>query len=119
MQKAYRQIGYSTYTIGNVPSRRNFEGNSGWVMVRTFPVRLLWRIGQAAFRQSDEYARRHGWRIEAGRFGLSRTYRHPGFDQFASCPDCGGSGLLVDVRCDRCSGTGRVTLSEPTPVGWE
>jgi hypothetical protein len=73
---------------------------------------LLGRIGHRAFRADDEFALQHGWRVRSDRLGLRRTYRHPGFNRLASCSDCHGSGLLADSRCDRCSGTGRVTLAE-------
>jgi hypothetical protein len=43
-------------------------------------VGLLRRVGQAAFRADDEFARRRGWTVEVGRFGLSRVYRDPRFD---------------------------------------
>ena len=77
---------------------------------------LLQRIGQRAFRADDEFALQYGWQITSDRLGLRRTYRHPGFDRLAGCPDCQGSGLLADVRCDQCAGTGRVTLGERAPV---
>jgi hypothetical protein len=41
---------------------------------------LLERAGQTVFRADDESARRHGWQVKAGRFGLSRVYRDPRFD---------------------------------------
>jgi RecJ-like exonuclease len=77
---------------------------------REFIEGLLERIGQRAFRVDDEFARRHGWQVTPDRRGLRRIYRHPGFDRLASCPDCHGSGLVAEATCDRCSGTGRVTL---------
>jgi hypothetical protein len=83
---------------------------------RDFIERLLERVGQRVFRADDEFALRHGWRVTPRRLGLARTYRHPGFDRLASCPDCHGSGLLEDARCDRCSGTGRVTLGQCVPT---
>jgi hypothetical protein len=73
---------------------------------------VLRRIGHRAFRADDEFARQHGWQITPGRLGLTRIYRHPGFSRLASCPDCHGSGRGPHARCDRCSGTGRVTLGE-------
>jgi hypothetical protein len=41
---------------------------------------LLQRPGQLLFRADDEFARRQGWQVETGRFGLSRVYRDPRFD---------------------------------------
>ncbi|HEY2638678.1 MAG TPA: hypothetical protein VGI66_02165 [Streptosporangiaceae bacterium] len=79
---------------------------------REFIEGLLERIREQTFRADDEFAVQHGWQITSDRRGLRRTYRHPGFDRLASCPDCHGSGLLADASCGRCSGTGRVTLGE-------
>jgi hypothetical protein len=79
-------------------------------MVRGFVAAPLLGIGRAVFRADDEFARRQGWRIQQGRFGLSRAYRHPGFDGLAVCPDCRGSGSRRGYGCGRCAGTGRVTL---------
>ena len=79
-------------------------------------VGLLGRIGHRAFRADDEFARQHGWQVSTGRLGLTRTYRHPGFNRLASCPECYGSGLIAGAGCDRCSGTGRVTLGPCAPA---
>lgn len=83
-------------------------------MAGEFAVALLRRIGQALFRADDEFARGQGWQVQQGRFGLSRAYRHPGFDGLAGCPDCCGSGSRRDAGCGRCAGTGRVTLETAT-----
>jgi hypothetical protein len=74
-------------------------------------------LRRALFRSDDELARQQGWQVQAGRFGLSRAYRHPGFDRLARCPDCGGSGLRAGADCDGCTGTGRVTLGRPSSSG--
>jgi hypothetical protein len=79
---------------------------------RDFIEVVLGRIGQRAFRADDEFALLHGWQVTPDRLGLRRTYRHPGFNRLASYADCHGSGLLADARCERCSGTGRVTLGQ-------
>jgi hypothetical protein len=85
-------------------------------MARRFAVDLLRRIGRSLFRKDDEFAREHGWQVQVGRFGLSRAYRHPGFDGLAGCPDCRGSGSRRGADCDRCAGIGRVTLDRrPSP----
>ena len=85
-------------------------------MAGGFAVDLLRRIGEALFRSNDEFARQRGWHIQNGRFGLSRAYRHPGFDGLAGCPDCRGSGARPGAGCGRCAGTGRVTLpGAPAP----
>ena len=83
-------------------------------MAETSLIDLLRRLGLAAFRTDDEFARQHGWQVAAGRLGLSRTYRDPRFDGLARCSDCHGSGRYADAACDRCSGTGRVTLGQPS-----
>ncbi len=78
-----------------------------------FVVGLLRRAGERIFRADDQFARHQGWGVEKGRFGLSRTYRHPGFDRLAACPLCSGRGQLEDTDCSRCAGTGRISLSDP------
>jgi hypothetical protein len=88
-------------------------------MAGGFAVDLLQRIGQALFREDDEFARRRGWHIQQGRLGLSRAYRHPGFDGLAGCPDCRGSGSRQGAGCGRCAGTGRVTLGRRPLPGQE
>lgn len=86
-------------------------------MTEPFVAGLLRRIGDALFRADDELAQRQDWQVHIGRFGLSRTYRHPGFDRLTRCPDCRGAGRRFDADCDRCSGTGRVTLGQSSPAG--
>jgi hypothetical protein len=86
-------------------------------MAGSFVVAPLRRIGQALFHKDDEFARRQGWQVQAGRLGLSRAYRHPGFDGLARCPQCYGSGTRLDTDCDRCSGSGRVTLDQRSSPG--
>jgi hypothetical protein len=82
-------------------------------MVQAFVPGLLRRLGEAVFGPDDARAVDRGWQVTVGRRGLSRTYRHPGFDWLVRCPDCQGSGLRRDVACGRCSGTGRVRLVGP------
>lgn len=77
---------------------------------------LLRRAGERIFRANDGFARDHGWGIETGRFGLSRTHRHPGFDRLAACPQCSGRGQHEATDCSRCAGTGRITLGDPAPA---
>ncbi len=85
-------------------------------MAESYVIRLLRRIGAAVFRKDDEFARQQGWEITEGRFGLSRTYRHPGFNELASCPVCRGIGSIAGTPCARCSGTGRVRLRRQVPA---
>jgi len=73
---------------------------------------LLQRVGEVIFSAHDEFARNQGWQISKGRFGLSRTVRHPGFDRLARCPECSGRGCSGQDDCDRCSGIGRITLGD-------
>lgn len=77
-------------------------------MADSYVIRLLRRMGAAAFARDDEFARRQGWRVRHGRLGLSRTYRHPAFDELATCPMCDGAESANDTECTHCSGTGRV-----------
>ena len=86
-------------------------------MAGGFMVYLLRRIGQALFREDDKLARQRGWHIQHGRLGLSRSYRHPGFDALAGCPDCRGSGSHRGAGCGRCAGTGRVALGQCAAPG--
>jgi DnaJ-class molecular chaperone len=81
-------------------------------MAESYVIRQLRRMGMTAFAKDDEFARQHGWQISLGRLGLSRTYRHPGFDELASCLACDGTGLADETTCVPCSGTGRVNRRE-------
>jgi hypothetical protein len=85
-------------------------GHSGrWAL----PATLVRAIGDHLFRDDDARARRHGWQVTSGHGGLSRTYRDPRFDLLQACPACSGSGHdEQDRECDRCAGTGRITLAE-------
>jgi len=42
--------------------------------------------------------------------GLGRRYRDPRVNALAECTWCRGAGLLADVPCVLCLGTGRVTI---------
>jgi len=69
--------------------------------------------GDRLFREQDESARRHGWDVQLRHGGLSRTYRDPRFDSLRACPACRGVGTGEQDRpCDRCGGTGRITIGE-------
>jgi len=85
-------------------------------MAESYVISLLRRIGAAVFRKDDDFARQQGWEITEGRFGLSRSYRDPRFNELASCPVCGGTGSAGKTRCARCSGTGRVRLRREIPA---
>jgi hypothetical protein len=74
-----------------------------WIWMRLLLDRL--------FAPDDVWAIQHGWEIERGRLGLSRTYRDPRFDTLASCGACHGRGWVQPGRpCLTCGGTGCVTL---------
>lgn len=83
-------------------------------MAESYVIRLLQRIGAAAFSKDDNFARAQGWEVRRSRLGLSRSYRHPGFDQLASCPMCRGTGAVSEAACSLCSGAGRVRLRSQT-----
>jgi len=83
-------------------------------MAGNFVADLLRRIGGALFRADEEFARRHSWQVQTGRFGLSRTIRHSGFDSLVGCQDCHGLGKREAADCGRCAGTGRLTLNQPS-----
>jgi hypothetical protein len=75
---------------------------------------LLRAAGDRLFQAEDERARRYGWQITARRSGLARTYRDPRFDRFGSCLACRGTVTgPAGKPCDRCGGTGRITISQP------
>lgn len=83
--------------------------------VSDFVAGLLRRVGETIFRSQDEFGQNHGWQIEKGRHGLSRSYRHPGFDRLAQCPQCLGRGRVRRASCERCKGSGRITLGKALP----
>lgn len=84
--------------------------------ISDFVAGLLRRAGEAFFSADEEFARNQGWQVEKGRFGLSRTYRHPDFDRLARCPQCSGCGRRGEVGCVRRAGTGRITLGDSVPT---
>ncbi len=88
-------------------------GNIAWVTGRL--ARLIRTAGDRLFQAEDARARQYGWQITARRGGLARTYRDPRFDRFRSCPACRGTGISsAEEPCDRCGGTGRITVSQST-----
>jgi hypothetical protein len=52
--------------------------------------------GRRLFCQDDIRARQHGWQVEHGRLGLSRTYRD---SRFSSMAAAGGSAPGAGDRC--------------------
>lgn len=81
-----------------------------------FAAGLLRTVDEAIFKPDDEFARNQGWRVEKGRFGLSRTYRHPSFDWLARCQQHSDRGRRGDADCPRSAGSGQITLGERLPV---
>ena len=70
------------------------------------------------FAPDDVWAIQHGWQIERGRLGLSRTYRDPRFDTLTRCEHCRGLGSAEAGRaCAHCGGTGRITV-RPDKDDW-
>jgi len=47
-----------------------------------------------------------------------RSQRRQGvtLQQIATCPDCGGRGVIIDSPCPECAGTGRITREETLKV---
>jgi hypothetical protein len=90
-------------------------GQGGNIARVTGRLALLIRAASdRLFQAEDARARQHGWQITARRGGLARTYRDPRFDRFRTCPACHGTGTGPAERpCDRCGGTGRITVSQP------
>ena len=83
-------------------------------------TRLIRAVGDRLFQAQDAQARQYGWQVTARRGGLARTYRDLRFDKLRSCPICRGAGtILADRACDRCAGTGRITVGQPPLVDRE
>jgi hypothetical protein len=91
-------------------------GQAGNIARVTGRLALLIRAaGDRLFQAEDARARQYGWQITARHGGLARTYRDPRFDRFRSCPACHGTETgPTEKPCDRCGGTGRITVSQPT-----
>jgi|SRR5215467_9700999 len=91
------------------------SGQGGNIARVTGRLALLIRAaGDRLFQAEDARARQYGWQITARRGGLARTYRDPRFDRFRGCPDCRGAGTGPgEEPCERCGGTGRITISQP------
>jgi hypothetical protein len=80
-------------------------------------ARVRRKLASMLFREDDEFARDQGWQIQTSRFGLSRTYRHPGFEMFASSPDRSSLGPCEDADCSCCVGIGQAMLGQPSGNG--
>ena len=75
-------------------------------------ARLISAFNDLLFQADDARASQYGWQITTRHAGLTRTYRDPRFDRLRSCPACRGTGTGPDDRaCDRCAGSGRITVS--------
>jgi hypothetical protein len=108
-QSSSPNLGFDRLGDGQAPDTSRRAAGKGF---RAWWVLRLRKIGQYAFAATDARARQYGWQIEERRGGLSRRYRDPRFDTFATCPRCHGSGATRrDVPCRQCGSTGRVTTS--------
>jgi hypothetical protein len=87
---------------------------SGWLSRAADQLAAWVRAGgDRLFREQDANARRYGWDVQVRHGGLSRTYRDPRFDRLQVCPACRGAGTgEQDRACERCGGTGRITVGE-------
>jgi hypothetical protein len=85
-------------------------------MAQTSVTAFLRRIGRALFRDDEEFARQCGWQIQVGRFGLSRAYRHRGFEVLARGRERCSSGRCRDADCGRCASTDAM-LGRPSAGG--
>jgi hypothetical protein len=82
-------------------------------------VRLIRAAGDRLFQAEDIRASQNGWQITARRGGLARTYRDQRFDRFRICPACHGTGTgSAEKPCNRCDGTGRITVPEAPMADW-
>lgn len=68
------------------------------------------RWGDRWSAMNDAEAEWQGWQMTRMHGGLGRHYRDPRFAALAECARCRGAGLLADVACVPCLGTGRVTI---------
>jgi hypothetical protein len=68
------------------------------------------RWGDRWFAMNDAEAQWWGWQMTRTHGGLGRRYRDPRFDALTACTKCQGAGLLADMPCAPCLGTGRVTV---------
>jgi hypothetical protein len=55
--------------------------------IRSSLVARIRASSDRLFRDLDEQARQHGWKMETGPYGLSRSYRDPRFDALRAQPD--------------------------------
>ena len=75
------------------------------------------RLGKRLFVMNDTEAYWRGWQITRTHGGLARRYRDPRFDTLAECAKCHGAGVIADLPCPPCLGTGRITLGNRITLG--
>ena len=75
------------------------------------------RLGDRLFVMNDTEAYWRGWQITKTHGGLARRYRDPRFDTLAECAKCHGAGVIADLPCPPCLGTGRITFGDRITLG--
>jgi hypothetical protein len=67
-------------------NRRLAAGAAMQARIRAWLVARIRARSDWLFRGLDERARQHGWTMETGPYGLSRSYRDPRFDTLRTRP---------------------------------
>ena len=110
-------INISNYTCKDNPQRVGAADRAG-DRPRDSRIRIAldWlaglprRWGDRWFAMNDAEAQWRDWQMTRVHGGLGRRYRDPRFNTLAECTWCRGAGVLADVPCVLCLGTGRVTI---------
>ena len=79
-----KELGYQNRTpsplFASPKDRRPTAGPAMWKRIRGSLVARIRAFSDRFFRDLDEQARQHGWNMQTGPYGLSRSYRDPRFD---------------------------------------
>jgi hypothetical protein len=73
--------------------RRSVVGPTTRERIKGWLVARIRACSDRLFRDLDEQARQHGWNMETGPYGLSRSYRDPRFDALRAQPDLPPAGV--------------------------
>jgi hypothetical protein len=66
--------------FGSQKDRRSAAGPAMRERIRGSLVARIRAYSDRLFRDLDEQARQHGWKMETGPYGLTRSYRDPRFE---------------------------------------
>jgi hypothetical protein len=70
-------------------------------------TRLLDALDRLLFRDPDLEATVRGWQVRRPR-RFRRVYRDPRFDLVSPCAACGATGVVGPRDCPDCAGSGRI-----------